>query len=659
MYLRLMIAASMTFVLVACNGGGGSASQTSPPPATPTGVIATPKDGYVLLDGNPIPGATGFNIYWSINSGVTPATGTKIYGTVTPQAHTGLTNGTTYFYVVTAVNSNGESAPSSQVSAKPLAVAVTPDPLFIHQWHLLNTSQVAPAGPTATSGEDIKVFPVWGATPVSKGAGVTIAIVDDGLEMAHEDLASNMAANGLSHNYVTGSSDPTNDPSDITSGHGTMCAGIAAARDSNGLGGSGVAPLATLVGYNMLQTQLDSDKADAMVRNATSVYVSSNSWGAPDGTGELTSRTLSWQSAIDTGIKYGRGGNQTTGAIGKGTVYVWAAGNGANRVMGLPVTTACSNGKCSDDSNYDGLANYRGVIAVGAVNAQGIQSSYSESGANLWVSAPGGEYCATNELAITTTDRSGVLGINSGGVAGDYLGIPNYTKCMNGTSSATPTVSGVVALVLASNPNLTWRDVRILLAQTARKNDLQDPGWALTGGIAKYNFNHKYGFGVVDANAAVTTAKTWVNVGPELIYSTPIIPVNVVIADTTSTGILGTPVPSQLNVTSFPTINSIEWVEVTLTINAAPGPIANSFYSGDFDIKLSSPSVTVSHLAVPHYCVADATGSCSSTYSGWVFGDATHLGEVANGIWTLTVSDGILGGAPGTLVSWGLKFYGH
>jgi subtilisin-like proprotein convertase family protein len=66
----------------------------------------------------------------------------------------------------------------------------------------------------------------------------------------------------------------------------------------------------------------------------------------------------------------------------------------------------------------------------------------------------------------------------------------------------------------------------------------------------------------------------------------------------------------------------------------------------------------VSQLAVQHYC-KNVNGSCVSTYNGWVFGSAAHLGEVATGNWTLTMTDADFGGGNGTLDSWSLKLYGH
>lgn len=609
--------------LTSCGGGGGSAPAV---PAVPSGLTATAKDNYVLLDVPSVAGATGYNVYWSTASGVTPTTGTKLPVTFAPQAHTGLTNGTPYYYVVTAVGAGGESAPSQQTTATPAAVAPQVDPLFADQWHLLNTGQVGATMVAGKVGEDINVQPVWNSG--NKGAGVRIAIVDDGLEMAHEDLASNVAANGQSYNYVTLSSDPTNDPTDTSpeNGHGTAVAGIVAARDQNGLGGSSVAPRATLVGYNFLQKSTASNEADALTRNAASVSVSSNSWGNPDGTGNLVASSSTWQGAINTGLASGRNG--------KGTVYVWAAGNGATG------NAMCS--ACVDNSNYDGQANYRGVIAVAAVSDQGVQARYSEAGANLWVSAPGGEFCNTH--TITTTDRTGAAGKNPPDPNTGYIDYPDtkYTRCMNGTSAATPQVSGVVALMLAANPNLGWRDVKIILAQTARKNDATDPGWANTAGTPIYHFNHKYGFGVVDAAAAVAAAQSWVNVpSPQKTFSTPLTNVATPIPDNNSAG-----VSSPLAVTNSG-IASLEYVEIIFSA-------ADHTYAGDLDITLTSPTGTVSQLAVLHNCEA----SRCTPYNGWVFGSARHLGESANGTWTLTVKD-VRAVDTGTFQSWQLKFHGH
>ncbi len=607
--------------LISCSGGGGGATTIAPP--VPTNVTTTARDANNLIRWTSVSGATSYNVYWSTTSGVNKTTGAKIALANNPEALTGLANNTRYYYVVTALNVGGESAESVQVSATPAAAADVADPLYGDQWHLKNTGQLSFTGVSGVVGEDMDVEPVWQATTPYKGDNIRIAIVDDGLEIGHEDLAANIAATGLSYNYLTGSTDPTEDPTDVSpeNGHGTAVAGIAAARDLNGLGGRGAAPRANLVGYNLLQKQTTSSEADAMTRGSPNVHIYSNSWGPPDGDGTLYAPSALWHTAIDNGLASGRAGH--------GTIYTWAAGNGGDNGNLPPI----------DNSNYDGYANYRGVIAVAAVNDQGKKSSYSESGANVWISAPGGEFCDTH--AITTTDRTGAVGENPPDPTTGYIDYPNtnYTKCMNGTSSATPGVAGVIALMLQANPNLGWRDVRLILAQSARKNDTTDAGWRVTGGSPVYHFNHKYGFGVIDAAAAVTLASTWANVGPQLSYAPALASPHQAIPDNDATGVSNT-----INVAGSG-ITSIEFVEITFS--------SNHTYSGDLAIMLTSPAGTVSRLSETHACNPACT-----TYSGWVFGSAAHLGEAANGNWTLTVKDG----APndtGTFQSWGLKFYGR
>ena len=311
-------------LVTGCSGhGSGSPAPLVQVPGTPVNLAAAAHDGYVTLSWGAVSGATFYNLYWSTTSGVTNTNGAQIIGVNTPMNHGGLVNGTTYFYVVTAINSAGESTISSQAEATPVNGANMADPLYGDQWHLKNTGQRGANGLPGKAGEDIDVEPVWtacGTGNICRGEGVRIAVVDDGLEIAHEDLLANVAT-GLSYNYVTGSTDPTNNPTDTTSGHGTNVAGIVAARDLNGLGVRGVAPRANIVGYNLLQFATSSNEADAMTRNAATVAVNTNSWGAPDGNGHLWPSDLSWQTAIDYGTANGRGG--------RGIVYTWAAGNGA------------------------------------------------------------------------------------------------------------------------------------------------------------------------------------------------------------------------------------------------------------------------------------------------------------------------------------------
>lgn len=490
--------------------------------------------------------------------------------------------------------------------------AAAADPFYANQWHLDNSAQSA----RLVAGEDINVEPAWEAG--IKGSGVLLVVVDDGLEIAHEDLAANVAA-GKSWDYL----DSDHDPTSVHYSHGTQVAGLAAARDLNGVGGRGVAPRAALAGYNLLADAFVSSTrmSDAMTRNHDEVAVSSNSWGiSTDGDGVTEAPDTLWQDGVVYGTEYGRNG--------KGTVYVWAAGNGGE--FGV------------DNSNYDFMANNRHVMAVCAVDGGGVKASYSEEGANLWLCAPGGEY-----NGLTTTDLTGIYGDNAPGAWGDY-GNYNYTGRFAGTSAATPIVAGVVALLLEANPGLGWRDVRLILAETARKNDLDDTaGWSETKpalGQPQYHINHKYGFGVVDAAAAVERAKGWTNVGSQTILdSAPSLPV-AAIPDNDPAGVV------QSVTVGAGAGMVIEYVEVEVSIvHGDPG---------DLEIVLTAPSGTQSILAQVHTCATLANACPVTNYSPWTFGSSRHLGEGSAGQWSLKVADKRANDL-GSLTSWKLRIYGR
>ena len=500
------------------------------------------------------------------------------------------------------------------------------DPLYGDQWHLKNTAQFV----GARSGEDINVEPVWAGTAGNsgavKGSGVLVVVVDDGLQLAHEDLALNIAAN-KSWDYADRDSDPTS----TLLYHGTNVAGLIAASDLNGLGVRGVAPRASLAGYNLLWTETPSTTniSDAMTRNHVEVDVSNNSWGlAIDELGEAEPPSDSlWQLGIEEGINKGRDG--------KGIIYVWSAGNGG------------SDGQ--DNSNYDYQTNNRHVISVCAVDGRGKQADYSEPGANIWLCAPGGD-----SLGIVTTDLMGSEGGNPDKDFADDFADQNYTRGFAGTSASAPIVSGVVALMLEANPNLGWRDVRLILAETARKSDVFDLDWSVTSpmsGQPQYNINHKYGFGVVDAAAAVSKASGWINVADQVIIEKTL-STAIDIPDNNSIGI-----QQSVSLDAVADGNLIiEYVELDFS--------AGHQYSGDLEIILSAPSGTQSLLAETHSCLSSVTfmprfGTCRYDYNPWTFASGRHLGENSAGTWHLNVADKGNTGAFGQLHSWTLRIYGR
>jgi kexin len=469
------------------------------------------------------------------------------------------------------------------------------DPLYTCQWHLKNTGQFE----GASAGNDLNVEPVW---PTYRGtADQVICIVDDGLEIAHKDLAENVVP-GLSWDFLRNQADPTADK------HGTAAGGVAAARGFNEIGVRGVAPEAGLCGYRILgEGQTDAIEAEAETRACDRISVYNNSWGPKDDGQRLAGPGPLAAAAVAQGIAEGRGG--------KGVLYLWAGGNGRT---------------FSDNSNYDGYANWRYTIAVGASTSAGEQSYYSESGANLCVNAPsdGGA-----DPGVTTADRTGSLGYNSGTQRRDFSD-PDFTDTFGGTSSATPAVSGVCALLLQANPDLGWRDVKTILMTTAEKNDPEDPDWAVNG--AGHPVNHKYGFGRVDAAAAVIAAAAWENLGPEVSAEGSAVPNQAI-----------PPGPGGVRST-IPLTQSlrVESVEVTFTALTADR------HWGDLQVLLCSPSGTWSVLAEKH-----DTSQSTSRYEDWRFGAERYLGELSAGDWALVVKDlGTTGGA--TFASWRLVVYG-
>ena len=285
-----------------------------------------------------------------------------------------------------------------------------------------------------------------------------------------------------------------------------------------------------------------------------------------------------------------------------------------------------------DNSNLDGRANHYAITAACAVNDQGERTWYSEEGANLWVCAPSND-SRRDRPGITTTAN-----------------VDRYRDDFGGTSSATPTVSGVAALVRAVDNSLTWRDVKLILAATARQNDTSDSGWQ-TGALKygsdtdSYQFNHQYGFGVVDAKEAVDLASTWENLPDFVEYSTLPNLQTLTVPDR------GTRTSS---ITAGPGVEFIEFVEINTEFDAPT--------FRDLQVELVSPSGAVSVLSVPETseCVLNGQRLLRCGLEGrFRFGSARHLGEASEGVWRLRISDRVRGGTSSELESWGLTFYGH
>lgn len=466
--------------------------------------------------------------------------------------------------------------------------AVPNDPLLGDQWHLINTGQG-----NGVTGLDANVESVWDNYT---GAGVTIGIVDDGFQHSHPDLAPN-ARTDIDYDWNGDDNDPT-PPAGTTNNHGTSVGGVAGAKGNNGIGVSGASWDAELVGLRLIAGAIsDQDIAEALTHEQDIIDIYNNSWGsalngAIGPTGPQTLAALA-QSAQD-------------GRNGLGNIQVFSAGNGRQQ---------------SDNVNYRLLQNSRHTIAIGALGNDGTRAAYSTTGASLVVVAPSNG----GTLGITTTDRTGADGYSNTDYANDF----------GGTSSAAPLVSGVIGLMLEANPNLTYRDVTNILINTAERVDINNADWTQNG--AGLWVNHEYGFGNIDATAAVDWALNQPLLGEEQSFTAPPVIVNQAIPDN------GAAVSASYTVTAANSISRLEYVEVVFD--------ADHQFVGDLEVILTSPSGTESVLAEVR-----ATDAATS-YPNWVFTTTRNWAEDSTGTWTVSVRDGAANDT-GTFNSFQLRFFG-
>jgi len=477
------------------------------------------------------------------------------------------------------------------------------DPLFSEQWHLYNTGQTG-----GTAGMDLNVMPVW---EDYTGRGVRVGVMDNGIEYTHPDLDDNYDTNA---DIDTAERDDDAAPTWWDESHGTAVAGIIGAAANNGLGGVGVAPDSTLAGLRLDFYDYNfAANATYGFEQMANFDVVNNSWGY---TYPFVDSFYGkpgmpyYQTALEYAV--------TNGRSGLGTVIVFAAGN--SRQWG-------------DNANYHNLENSRFTIAVAALTHTGVHTYYSTPGVNLLVSAFGGD---SQEDGIRTTDRVGSDGYN-------YEG--DYTNNFDGTSAAAPMVTGVVALMLEANSNLGYRDVQEILAYSARQVDADNATW-LTNNATNWNgggLHHSsdYGFGLVDARAAVRLAETW---------TTQHTITNEIQLEAASTAPL--PIPDNGETSTQLTLAqgvSIDHVEVIVDITHT--------WIGDLELVLTSPTGTQSVLASrPGATTSDPLG-LSDDDLRFSFSSAQFWGESSAGTWTLTVRDRATFDT-GVLQNWTLRVYG-
>jgi len=555
-----------------------------------------------------------------------------------------------------------------------ISIDLRTDPLYKYQWHLNNTGQTSFATNAGTSGQDLNVDSV--IVDGYTGNGVKISIVDDGLEIAHEDLVDNIISG--SWDFVNSDSDPTQ--TDSIGGHGTSIGGLIAAKGWNNKGGRGIAPNASIFGYNFLESGFATNHNKSLGVNppgGVTADIYNMSYGADyptDSDDEYLSAydlpsymTSTYESKFVNGVTNLRGG--------KGAIYVWSAGNEYAKQ---------SDGDCGynkvwtcTEISLDNKGGTPYLIQVGALDADGTKTSYSNPGSSLWVSGFGGEggnnasYSGVslrggNKPAMMTVDRSSCSkgyvqsGVTPGDLTKDNFNAfqngdhsenssCNYVSTFNGTSSAAPTIAGVVALMLEANSDLTWRDVKHILASTSDKVDSSRT--ESLGGVSQYawitnqagyEFHNWYGFGKVNAAAAVTSAKSYTANSRGTFAST----------DYQQSGALGISIPdgtarsNAISITKPSGSNDIvEFVRVSLKFDhAAPWNIG---------VRLQSPDGTVINLMQP---LTNINNPGSTLFDIGVSG---LYGESIEGDWTLELIDYYNDSVTGTFTGWGIEIWGN
>jgi len=341
------------------------------------------------------------------------------------------------------------------------------DPLFQHQWYLKNTGQ--------NGGKpklDLNVAAAW-AQGIT-GKNVTTAIMDDGVDYMHPDLIHNYNARA---SYDFSSNDPYPYPrytDDWFNSHGTRCAGeVSGARD-NGVCGTGVAYDSMVAGIRMLDQPYMTDliEANSMGHEPNLIDIYSASWGPTDDGRTVDGPRNATMRAIVRGVNEGRNG--------LGNIYVWASGDGGE----------------DDDCNCDGYAASMWTISINSAINTGENAHYDES-------------CSST---LASTFSNGAKDPNTGVATTDLYG--KCTRTHSGTSAAAPEAAGVFALALEANRKLTWRDMQHLTVLTSKRNSLFDSKgrfhWTMNG--VGLEFNHLFGFGVLDAGAMVALAGQWKSV---------------------------------------------------------------------------------------------------------------------------------------------------
>ena len=373
------------------------------------------------------------------------------------------------------------------------------DAMYPQQWYLGHNG-----GHQLVAGSHIFVEKAW---DITRGVrSVVVAVVDDSFDLNHSDLQGSgkiVAPRDLKNNNFL----PI--PGERETSHGTACAGLAIAEE-NGSGIVGVAPGCALIpirSTGFLDDQSIEDMFNWAIGNGASVI--SCSWGA---SAVYFPLSLRQRAAITRAA--------TTGRNGKGCVVVFAAGNANRPLNGTVYEQNWPDNLLQGNTNWlNGFALHPDVITVAACTSLNKKAAYSNWGTNIALSAPSNNaspglsfpnkgFVNTPPNITTTLHGRTILSADQIGAAGYEPG--DFTNNFGGTSSATPIVAGVAALVLSANPDLTGQQVKFILQETADKivDSDPDPQFGMRRGTYDTNGHSQwFGYGKINAARAVQAAQ--------------------------------------------------------------------------------------------------------------------------------------------------------
>ncbi|MBL8380407.1 MAG: S8 family serine peptidase [Burkholderiales bacterium] len=370
------------------------------------------------------------------------------------------------------------------------AAYTPPDGLFKRQWHL-QSRRAAQLAKDASVDAPL----AWDTTRGKRS--IVVAVVDDGFDINHPDLKGDNKI-VQPRDFVDGGAKPFPDGDDY---HGTPCAGVAIAEE-NGSGVVGIAPGCAFMPVRISMSEDDDRTAEILLEVAAHADVISCSWGPAPVFAPLS------RLVFDTITRITR----TGGPRGKGSVMCFAAHNFNAPLRDL---SPPNNVRWKDNGQLrvtngpieNGYACHPDVVAVSASTSLNRKAQYSNWGDELSVCAPSDNWHPLDDQAYTP--GRGVWTTDNEGVGAGFTDNSRYTGSFGGTSSATPLVAGVAALVLSANPKLTALQVKAILQQTADKIVDKNKDEMTGNSFGTYNnkgYSRWFGYGKVNAARAVAEA---------------------------------------------------------------------------------------------------------------------------------------------------------